>query len=318
VIGKIFTSRIACAAVLIASGALAWQQPKQKAGPRPYPVPPDVANERYGPHERNVFDLWKAKTDRPSPIVIFMHGGGFTAGDKSGVPQPLLKECLQKGIAVATINYRYSTIAPYPAPMADGARAVQYIRLHAREWNINPKAVACSGGSAGAGISLWIGFHDDMAQPSSDDPVKRQSTRISAVGVNNAQISYDPRFIARLIDEPTGRHPALAQLFGVPKGQDVMTATDKFRLYDDCAPVTHLSAGDPPVFLWYSRELHLPPSDLGEGIHSPQFGLYLKEKMDKLGIESVVRTPKDYSSGNAPAMANDEMIAFFQKYFPKD
>src|SRR5437868_11633071 len=111
-----FISRAAVAAVLTASCALAWQQPKQKAGPRPYPVPPDVANARYGPHERNVIDLWKAKTDRPSPIVIYIHGGGFTAGDKSGLAQPLLTDCLKRGIAVATINYRYSTIAPYPAP----------------------------------------------------------------------------------------------------------------------------------------------------------------------------------------------------------
>src|SRR5437016_392376 len=87
----------------------------------------------------------------------------------------------------ASCRLRSSTIAPYPAPMEDGARALQYIRLHAKEWNINPKAVACTGGSAGAGISLWIGFHDDMSLPSSDDPVKRQSTRISVVGVNNAQ-----------------------------------------------------------------------------------------------------------------------------------
>jgi acetyl esterase len=309
---------MAAAAILTASCALAWQAPQQKNGPRPYPKPPDVSDARYGPHERNVLDLWKAKTQHPAPIVVFIHGGGFTAGDKTGVPQPMLTQCLQAGISVATINYRYSTIAPYPAPMEDGARAVQFIRLHAKEWNINPKALACSGGSAGAGISLWIGFHDDMAQPSSDDPVKRQSTRLSVVGVNNAQISYDPRFIAKLINEDTGRHPALAKLFGVPQGQDVMTASDKFKQYEEGAAITHLNAGDPPVFLYYSRELHLPPSDLGEGIHSPQFGLYLKDRMDKLGIECVVRTPKDYDAGPNPPQANKEMIAFFQKYFPKD
>src|SRR5947209_18334269 len=116
---------MAVAAILTGSCALAWQaQQKQGGAPRPYPVPPDVANARYGPHERNVFDLWKAKTSRPSPLVIHIHGGGFVAGDKSGVPQGLLSDCLKRGIAVATINYRYSTIAPYPAPMEDGPRAL--------------------------------------------------------------------------------------------------------------------------------------------------------------------------------------------------
>jgi hypothetical protein len=303
-------------AAAIATGcAVAWQAPQTKKGARPHALPPDVANARYGPYERNVLDVWKAKTDRPAPVVVFIHGGGFTAGDKTGVPQPLLTQCLKAGIAVASINYRYSTIAPYPAPMEDGARAVQFIRLHAQEWNIDPKAVACSGGSAGAGISEWIGFRDDMAQPNSDDPVKRQSTRLSAVGVINAQISYDPRFIAKLVNEDTGRHPALARLFGVPQGEDVMKAKDKFRLYEDGAPVTHLNAGDPPAFLYYSRELRMPPADLAEGIHTPAFGLYLKERMDKLGIECVVRTPKDYNTSGTPAEMFAEMIAFFRKYF---
>ena len=303
------------AAAIAAGCAVGWQEPQTKSGARPYALPPDVANARYGPHERNVLDVWKAKTGRPAPVVVFIHGGGFTAGDKTGVPPALLTQCLKAGIAVASINYRYSTIAPYPAPMEDGARAVQFIRLHANEWNINPRAVACSGGSAGAGISEWIGFHDDMAQPNSDDPVKRQTTRLSAVGVLNAQISYDPRFIAKVVNEDTGRHPALARLFGVAQSEDVMKAKDKFRLYEEGAPVTHLNAGDPPAFLYYSRELRLPPADLAEGIHSPAFGLYLKERMDKLGIECVVRTPKDYNASGTPPQMFADMIAFFRKYF---
>jgi len=62
--------------------------------------------------------------------------------------------------------------------MHDGARAVQFLRSKAREWNLNPKAFAASGGSAGTGMSLWIGFHDDMADAASSDLVKRQSTRL--------------------------------------------------------------------------------------------------------------------------------------------
>jgi hypothetical protein len=54
--------------------------------------------------------------------------------------------------------------------------------LACKEWNLNPQAVVAAGGSSGAGISLWIGFHDDLADPTSADPVQRQSTRISAIG----------------------------------------------------------------------------------------------------------------------------------------
>src|SRR5262249_31228942 len=79
---------------------------------------PDLANVRYGPHERNVFDLYKAKSTQPTPLVIFIHGGGFTHGDKGQINPILLEGCLTKGISVAALNYRYSTQAPYPAPMA--------------------------------------------------------------------------------------------------------------------------------------------------------------------------------------------------------
>src|SRR5262249_57607124 len=62
---------------------------------------PDVADAKYGPHERNVIDLWKAKSDTPTPLVVFIHGGGFPAGGKSNPPPPLLPRCLKTVISVA-------------------------------------------------------------------------------------------------------------------------------------------------------------------------------------------------------------------------
>ena len=100
--------------------------------------------------------------------------------------------------------------------MHDGARAVQYLRWRAKEWNLGPKAFGTTCGSAGAGISLWIGFHDDMADPRSDDPVKRQSTRLSAVGVMAAQTTYDPRVIAKIIGEAAARHRRSKRSTGSP------------------------------------------------------------------------------------------------------
>src|SRR5881396_2297342 len=90
-----------CARMALAAGVAICCAPGWQAPPLP---PPDVANARYGPHERNVLDVWKAKSSQPAPIVVFIHGGGFTQGDKSGVPPPLLNECLRAGIAVASIN----------------------------------------------------------------------------------------------------------------------------------------------------------------------------------------------------------------------
>jgi len=267
--------------------------PRKANDTRPYTHKPDVANVAYGPHERNVLDLWKAKSAGPTPLLVHIHGGGFTHGDKSSVSSALLDLCLRKGISVATINYRYSTQAPFPAPYMDCVRAIQFLRAHAKEWNLNPKLVAATGGSAGAGMSLWIGFHPDMADPASDDPVKRQSTRLTVVGVNSAQVSYDPHFIAKLIDDATSRHPALTTLVGVtPEERESEKAR---KLFEESAPINYLATDSPPVFMFYNIPMKpFPPANLNAGIHNPRFGLYLKESMDKLGIECVVRQIEEY------------------------
>lgn len=299
----------------ILPAVLAAQDAKPAAQPRPYSIPPDYANVSYGPHERNVMDVWKAKSDRPTPVVIHIHGGAFVMGDKSTISQVLLRYCLDHGITVATINYRYSTQSPYPAPMEDGARAVQFLRWKAKEWNLDPGAFAATGGSAGAGISLWIGFHDDMAEPASSDPVRRQSTRLSVVGPTDGQSTYDPRQVAKLIDEKTGNIGALKTLYGLKSGDQPDERV--LRQYEDASPVTHLSAGDPPVFMYYSRPMRpLPPADMGEGIHNPRLGFFLKERMDKLGIECQIHLVDEYK-GKPQGQQTRDMVDFFRAHFAK-
>src|SRR5438552_1421714 len=178
-----FWSTVALLATL--SSASTQQQPQAGSQP-PAPTYKDVS---YGPHQRNVLDFWQAKSAQPAPLLVSIHGGGFVGGNKS-VAAGLLKECLNSGISVAAISYCYSTQAIAPAPFQDGARAVQFLRSKANEWNIDPKRFAATGGSAGAGISLWLGFHKDMADPKSDDPVLRQSTRLTCMFVFEGQTSY--------------------------------------------------------------------------------------------------------------------------------
>jgi acetyl esterase len=281
-----------------------------------YTHAPDVQNVHYGPEERNVLDLWKAKSDRPTPLVVYFHPGAFLVGDKSWIEyydKDLREMCLTHGISVASANYRYSKQAPYPAPMRDCARAIQYLRSRAREWNIDPKLVAAAGGSSGAGISLWIAFHDDLADPRSGDPVLRQSTRIRAAAVVDAQTSYDPRMIAKIIDEKTAQIPPIAQLFGIPRGTDLLKAEDKFALYNDASAIHWLDGSDPPVFLYYTQPYRdLPPTPNAESIHNPRFGYYLKKQMDALGIECVMKLASDYTGDRRRLMSAD-MLAFLDR-----
>ena len=268
---------------------------------------PTHANVKYGPHERNVLDFWMAKTNQPAPVLVSIHGGGFRGGNKS-VSGALLQQCLDSGISVAAITYRLSQHAIAPASFTDSARAIQFVRSRAKPWNIDPKRMAATGGSAGAGISLWLGFHDDMADLDSDDPVLRQSTRLSGMFVNNGQTSYDPRFIRDLFSgTDTYQHSALAQLFDVDLTKLDQLPESKLRLFEMVSPINHLSEDDPPAILSYNRSIDTKVTNQSIGIHHAQFGKVLKQRMDALGIRcEVYAVGKNLDGG--PALSTIEFV----------
>lgn len=247
---------------------------------------PDLKDVKYGPHERNVIDLWRAKSDKPTPLVIYIHGGGFRQGSKEQVSGALISAALQKGVSVASINYRLSHQAIYPAPMHDSARAVQFLRSKAKEYNLDPARFGATGGSAGAGISLWLAFHDDMADPKAEDPVLRESTRLKAAWTNQGQCSYDPKWIAEKIGGKAHEHPALGQLVGQKPGE---AETDEIRKrFEDASPITHLTKDDVAVYMTYNGT-DKPSEKAGDGIHSEKFGEHLKAAMEKAGLACEVK-----------------------------
>jgi acetyl esterase len=280
---------------------------------------PDLANLRYGPFDRNVIDVWKAPGgidgSTSTPLVVFFHGGGFIGGDKSSVPAWLVSGCLAEGISVASANYRLSTQSPFPASMRDGARAIQFLRLKAKELGIDPRRIAACGNSAGAGISLWVGFHDDLAEPGSTDPVLQQSSRLACMGVVGAQTSYDPRFIKSLIGGRAHEHVALRSLFGINTDADADTARVQ-KLYEEASPLTYVSSDDPPVILFYSEPDGPLPANArpGQGIHHPRFGAALKAKLMPLGVDCTVRHNVDYRGQEHPEEAMQrELVEFFKR-----
>jgi len=271
---------------------------------------PSVRDCAYGPHERNVLDLWQAEAETPAPLLVFIHGGGFRNGDKSNRNLILLNGCLEAGISFAAVNYRLSQMAPYPAQMHDCARAVQFIRHNADGWNIDPTRIAATGGSAGGGISLWLGFHEDLADPEADDPVARQSTRLTCAAVFSAQCTYDPREIKTIIPGDAYKNPALVHLFGLPEGWDWdrdQVSAEADALIKDASPINHLSAGDAPVFAHNAVE-----QDVAGNIHHANFARHLKRAMDSLGIECITTMDSDYAE---PSDVYGDVIAFLRRQF---
>ncbi|MEQ1851590.1 MAG: alpha/beta hydrolase fold domain-containing protein [Chthoniobacteraceae bacterium] len=289
--------------------ALKQRLPKNSAKPSSAPKPA-AANVKYGPHERNVLDFWKAESKQPAPVLVFIHGGGFVGGDKSQANAGDIDRCLAAGVSFASISYRYTTQAPYPAPMLDGARAIQFLRSKAAEWNIDPKRIGAYGGSAGAGISMWLGFHDDLAKPDSADAVERQSSRLVCVGSIGGQSSYDPLQIREWIGGRAWEHRAFIPFYAVSSSEE-FPKPEVRKLAHDASVINHLTKDDAPVFMLYSEPDAPLPADAkpGQGIHHPKFGHILKEKMDALGIEAVYQhTVKRDRTDAKPAMI-DWLIA---------
>ena len=251
---------------------------------------PTHANVSYGPHARNLMDVWLPESDVPTPVLVSIHGGGFRAGNKS-VDPAILAACLEKKIAVIALTYRFSQDAIAPACFYDCARAIQFIRHQAKTWKLDKSRISSSGGSAGAGLSLWLGFHEDLADPKNADPILRESTRLRAMAVYNGQTSYDPRVIRTLFPEnDTYKHSALAQLFDVDLDQLDHLPEEKYALFNLVSATPHLTKDDPPVLLSYSIAENASIRSQSVGIHHPRFGFALKEKMDKLGVDCTVQT----------------------------
>ncbi len=249
---------------------------------------PTARDVPYGPHPRQMLDFWQAQSDQPTPVLVYFHGGGFVGGSKGSIDERMLRWALDDGISVVAVNYRYVTTDPFPAPMRDGARALQFLRSKHQPWNLDPARFAVYGGSAGAGISMWLGFHDDLADPASADLVERESSRVVAIGSFGGQTTYDPTLIRDWIGGRAWQHPSLLLCYDMQSLADVDDPQFKPRFHEASA-ISHLTADDPPIYMAYAEpDGPLPPNAKpGQGIHHPRFGRELQSRMEALGIPCV-------------------------------
>lgn len=265
------------AALLTAGGGLVAEEDNEP--------PPTQADVPYGPHERNVLDFWQAEGDGARPLLIYIHGGGWVGGDKRQ-PYAKFEPFLSQGISYAGINYRLTGEAPLPSPVHDAARAIQFLRTKAKEWNIDTDRIALTGGSAGACTSMWLLFHDDLADPDSNDPVLRESTRVAAAAVAGGQTSIDPKVIEPWLGPNVLRHRMIWMAVGETTMDDALANYERHRaLYREFSPINHVSQGDGPLLMTYDGDTTLPSKDAGHGIHHPLFGVKLKERADDCGLE---------------------------------
>lgn len=248
-------------------------------------IDPTFKDVKYGPHERNNLNFWQAESDKPLGIHVHIHGGGWFGGEKQ---KQVSDVYLKRSYHYASINYPLARYGDHlPSMVYSAARAIQFLRYKAKDWNIDPDRILVSGGSAGGASSLWIAYHDDMADPNSDDPIAQQSSRVAGAVANGAQSTLDPFIIEKRIGPETLKHNMLFLPVGAKDIDDLKKNwQSKYKkLSEECTALLHVTKDDPPVFLHYGDDNTIPAKNQGHGIHHGMFGVILKEKADEIGVK---------------------------------
>jgi len=251
---------------------------------------PTAANVLYGEHERHVLDFWKAESAVPTPLVFIIHGGGWVGGSKERAEKFADVDALLKaGVSVVSINYRLikrdpavDTSPAVKSPLHDAARALQFVRSKAAEWNLDKTRVGAAGGSAGACSSLWLAFLDDLADPKSADPVARESTRLTCAAVTGPQTTLDPaQMKAWTPNSNYGGHA-----FGFKTFAEFLAGRETILpLIAEYSPYALVSSDDPAVYMTFGG----PPA-IGQNekdpTHTANFGAKLAEHCATKGVSA--------------------------------
>jgi acetyl esterase/lipase len=257
---------------------------KQKANTKNNQVLPTHQNISYGSHPKELINFWQFDSDQPVGVLLQIHGGGWMGGKKDEVLRP---HQMKAGYHIASISYPLvNEGALQPAMLNSALRAVQFLRFKAKDWKIDPDRIVATGGSAGGCSSLLVALHDDIANPKSQDPVERFSSRIAGAQVAGAQTTMNPFVIKKRIGENTFGNPMPYKPFGAETAEEMMKNWEKYKeLALLCSPIIHLTKDDPPLHLFYNVNREFPTTTSSNGIHSPIFGEIMSEACQKIGVE---------------------------------
>ncbi len=250
--------------------------------------------------EIQALDIYLAQSETPVPAMIYIHGGGWRAGSKNQIPGILAKGVAEGRFSVVSVEYRFTDVAIHPAQVNDCVRAVQFVRQHAAEWRIDPERIGVTGGSAGAHLSLWVALADDAADADSEDPVARQSSRVScAVGFAGPT---DWSLLASIDHQ----HPAYRQLLGYEPGTPAGEMSAELKT--SVSPISHVSQDDPPILL-----VHGDADDIVPIEHARR----LDAKLDEAGVVSdlhVVEGGEHNVAGAGGEAVAEKVTAFLKKH----
>ncbi|MCX5676878.1 MAG: alpha/beta hydrolase [Planctomycetota bacterium] len=238
------------------------------------------------------------KADGPLPLIVWIHGGAWLGGSKNGTPA---MGQLRRGYAVASINYRLSQEAIFPAQIHDCKAAIRWLRAHAKEYNIDPKRIGVWGSSAGGHLVALVGTSGDVKELEGDEGNLDQSSRVQAVcdwfgPTDFCQMAAHAMPDSKLDHDAAGSPES--KLIGGP----IQENKDKVAKAN---PITYVSKDDPPFLIMHGDKDPLVPHHQSE---------ILAEALRKAGVQVTFETVKGAGHGFGGPEVTKTVEEFFDKH----
>jgi acetyl esterase/lipase len=240
-------------------------------------------------------DLYLPETGKPAGLIIWVHGGAWRAGSRKDVD---LKGMVSRGWAIASVDYRLSTVARFPAQIHDIKAAIRYLRAHAADYDLPSSRFVIAGSSAGAHLAALAGVTNGLAAlEGTEGDCTKQSSAIQAI-----VDLYGASNLTNILQQSTPhglamRTPALDLLLG---GQpDAVPELAKLA-----SPVFQVDASDPPLFLEHGdQDPQMPINQSHE----------LQGAYEKLGLPVVFKVMHGSAHGG-PAFTDDANLTLIDSF----
>ncbi len=292
---------LSVAAVLPAAA----QEPKKAPAKRqdPPPLPPGVVVDRDLEYarvgDRSLrLDLYRpeAPTESPRPLVVWVHGGGWRAGSKANCPAVFLT---RRGYAVASVDYRLSGAATFPAQIEDCRAALRWLRAHASDYAIDPTRVGVWGSSAGGHLVALLGTSGDRTEWDGVGEHRDQSAAVQAVCD-----FFGPTDFTKMGGSHDRPNSPEALLIGGP-------VQDRKAEAAAANPITYVTKDDPPFFVVHGEDDKTVPIGQSE---------LLTTALESAGVPveflRVAKAGHGFKADSDPPVRaiNDRVAAFFDRH----
>ncbi len=246
---------VAVALLFVGGTGTVAQRPDLPVG---YQLESDITYETVGDRKLPLDLYYSEQGKKPMPLVIWIHGGGWRNGSKRGGGAAIA--CLQRGYAVASVEYRLSGEAIFPAAIEDCKAAVSFLRLHAKKYNLDPERFGVWGSSAGGHLVALLGTTNDVDDFDTHPVTNQASSRVQAV-CN----WFGPTDFLRMNDFP-GRidHDSPTSPESKFIGGPIQQNKSKTQR---ASPIAYVSKSDPPILIMHGTDDAAVPYNQSELLH---------------------------------------------------